>query len=1628
MKTSLQDHIIERQNIVLNIEGDISESDLKSLKQSIVNLYKTKIGEILDKLFSELIPADVHINLDSLDIKLPKIDVADFKNTSELDDQFEKEFRVLAYKAIKEKVLKKSGGKLESDGKKLKVSKWIILENFLEHGHYPSWASAKNESIDKIFEELIQKSPLKLAQMVLELSKKNRRKIIDRIIYQFRSKYTDRLLSLLFQKNGKDALKLVENIRRRLGQRYQAMRGQKNVSKAIMSAAFEYVLERSSGGKKLKYSERELSQHILEAIQSKYRHVDETDIKADYSAVKNDFKSEHSELDVLEYFLLNGSIPYWASTESKESILELFDRLALKKLVSLQRMLEKYRNNEQFIKRLLFQFSSEQIFTLLEPISSDNSRFLKDLLHELSQSNFDNIAAKEVILNSFIQQRGKISKFDISKAVFEKIADKKGIAVEDFLAEFYFQLEQKAALGYDLGRNELIRIIKELEPGIADKINLLEKKREALSKSEKKLMDDITALNIRLANKGLEQPARSQITKERSSAKRELKKIQQELLKNGSAVSDSILDLSIKKSAIEKQLLNVADAELTSTLLGQLNLLKAEIEKSRKKLLEKITKSEQVKDREKYILELEKYNVILRKDLLQLEAALAGLANAKKTNSDKESLLLLKNKEKELKKALKKIESEIADTDQIIDNYSPIEAKKVKVESSEHSKLDFLIFFLQYGSIPWWASEYRESSIENIISEFAEKESEKLRQAFQRVGRNPVVWQRLVNQLSEELLEKVLILLFPNFAGFAISVAILLQKIYEAKILAALNSVDLKFFKWSRIAETIFTLTSTLNPQNFVKIIVTELAKEYNISPSTLLEYIGNLSKNNPGTRLSIFGDIVKPIKTDSDIIELEKELLEIAFKRRLEDEGLVIPEAKKLEVFSDYLLKGIYQDVTYKTGYSSPDAMAKLMLELMLKQGIAIEKILESAIKNNSSRRRLSQEFPDEMFWEIILVLAPRTMPLIKNYIGDLGIALSDDRMSVAKEALLKYIYQLGDRPFLMKDYMDILLKDAAQITQRTNIAIINEWKRKVYQAPSYSSSLIISLMQAEMQLLKSASEATEDQTEKEQFKDQQFYLQMELQQISQRLAYLLNKELPQQQGDVEIPDDSEQLYQKIAETEKEIEQLKSALIENPSGEALLKQLMNQKQIALLEGSLEILKTNEPLQIRLLDIEAKSLDREIIEIEAALNLVPEFKIPKLPAEPEADELEELAQDMDEGYLNLKSKLKKLQAEERDNWTELAAEMGWEDILNSWGLDSNEQFLKELPSLSLSELVDRWNSIEDKNSSISKRYIGRLKVLIAIAVQDLKKRQKTLAEEIENIGSIDKADELKRTLLTWELEQNDRINPFLELIMDNNLRQNLIRVRNNIRLQFQRLRAMSELKKAKLANAEKEKLAANIVSQKERRQNLDKLKKESIELLKTGKKSKEEAKVKTAKEEKKKKPEKPVDEPLFIKNAGLVILHPYYNRLFTTLNLTEKNKFVSEEAQIRAVHLLQYIATGKTEHPENDLVLNKIMCGLPVNTPVPTDVGLSEDELKVASGLLSGAIANWPKLKTMSPDSLRGTFLLREGTIKEEADRWKLKAEKGSFDILLKTIPWAFNFVRYGWLQKFIMVEWPLPG
>ncbi|MEO0474178.1 MAG: contractile injection system tape measure protein, partial [Bacteroidota bacterium] len=88
------------------------------------------------------------------------------------------------------------------------------------------------------------------------------------------------------------------------------------------------------------------------------------------------------------------------------------------------------------------------------------------------------------------------------------------------------------------------------------------------------------------------------------------------------------------------------------------------------------------------------------------------------------------------------------------------------------------------------------------------------------------------------------------------------------------------------------------------------------------------------------------------------------------------------------------------------------------------------------------------------------------------------------------------------------------------------------------------------------------------------------------------------------------------------------------------------------------------------------------------------------------------------------------------------------------------------------------------------------------------------------------------------------------------------------------------------------------------------------------------------------KPKSELDkgEAIYVHNAGLLILHPFLSRYFSGLDLMKEGEFLDESSAERAVYLLQYLATGKSDIPEQDLILNKILCGLDIAFPLSRDV------------------------------------------------------------------------------------------
>lgn len=164
---------------------------------------------------------------------------------------------------------------------------------------------------------------------------------------------------------------------------------------------------------------------------------------------------------------------------------------------------------------------------------------------------------------------------------------------------------------------------------------------------------------------------------------------------------------------------------------------------------------------------------------------------------------------------------------------------------------------------------------------------------------------------------------------------------------------------------------------------------------------------------------------------------------------------------------------------------------------------------------------------------------------------------------------------------------------------------------------------------------------------------------------------------------------------------------------------------------------------------------------------------------------------------------------------------------------------------------------------------------------------------------------------------------------------------------------------------------------------------------------------------------------LFVDNAGLVLLWPFLRRFFSALDLLDGDAFRDPAAAHRAAGLLQVVATGERDPaPEFDLVLNKVLCGLPIDSPFEPGSPVTEAEGAECELLLRSCIANAPVWKKLSLDGLRGSFLLRRGALSPGAGCWELRVERETFDVVKDRLPWTADVVSLPWMESPVRVEW----
>ncbi|QKX07305.1 hypothetical protein HN014_21120 [Aquimarina sp. TRL1] len=160
--------------------------------------------------------------------------------------------------------------------------------------------------------------------------------------------------------------------------------------------------------------------------------------------------------------------------------------------------------------------------------------------------------------------------------------------------------------------------------------------------------------------------------------------------------------------------------------------------------------------------------------------------------------------------------------------------------------------------------------------------------------------------------------------------------------------------------------------------------------------------------------------------------------------------------------------------------------------------------------------------------------------------------------------------------------------------------------------------------------------------------------------------------------------------------------------------------------------------------------------------------------------------------------------------------------------------------------------------------------------------------------------------------------------------------------------------------------------------------------------------------------------------AGLVLVHPFIESLFRATGIIhEKAPVIADKEKSLAVHLLHYLATGKEQVLESEMLLAKFLCGFCVNTPIKRELVIPEEMKREADALIKSVISHWGVLKSTSVDGLREGFIQRNGKlILDTSDKYRLIVERKAQDILLDKLPWNRSIIRLPWIDKLIFVEW----
>ena len=174
-------------------------------------------------------------------------------------------------------------------------------------------------------------------------------------------------------------------------------------------------------------------------------------------------------------------------------------------------------------------------------------------------------------------------------------------------------------------------------------------------------------------------------------------------------------------------------------------------------------------------------------------------------------------------------------------------------------------------------------------------------------------------------------------------------------------------------------------------------------------------------------------------------------------------------------------------------------------------------------------------------------------------------------------------------------------------------------------------------------------------------------------------------------------------------------------------------------------------------------------------------------------------------------------------------------------------------------------------------------------------------------------------------------------------------------------------------------------------------------------------------------------EPLFfekehgeiaVQNAGQVLFLPFLKSFFDHFKWLEEDSALKDEHRIKAVQTVHFCATGREDFFEAEMILEKYICGLGLDTPIPAESFLNKEIIGEANHMLKEVLRHWGVLKNTSLEGLRQMFFQRDGKLIAAGRNFRLIIEQKPQDLLLERIPWNYSMIKLPWMKSLLTVEW----